>query len=509
MKTIDIEVPAKLARSQQSIEAIDPATRDVIGSVSVTQAALIPDMIARARAAQDRWNCLPFVEKAKPLSALRDLIVKRSSEIAETISRGMGKPLVEALSYDVAMVVEDLSDYIKNGAQYLADEPVEISPNFGPHKKALIRYVPRGVVCVIAPWNFPFELAMTPAVTALAAGNAVIVKPTSAVPLLGEVMERLFNDAFKDYPGLAQVVHGPGALGSVVATSPGVDFVAFTGSTAVGRKLQAALGPLLRPSLMELGGCDPLIVCDDANLERAANATVFGRFSNNGQICAAVKRVYVQASVAQEYLERVLAHVRNIKVGPYTDTSSDVGPLANNRGDKILRELLQDALDKGAKLETGGLPEPGNGWYWKPTVLTNVNSSMRLMKEEAFGPILPIQAVKDDDEAIALANDTEYGLDAYVFSRDLNRAHAIANRLKAGSVDINEVIVNYTMPSLPFGGVKQSGINRYHGKIGLRMFTDYKGMVIDDGTGDSEPYWFPYTQAKLDHARSQFTGTRH
>ena len=218
------------------------------------------------------------------------------------------------------------------------------------------------------------------------------------------------------------MVHGPGALGSVVAISPGVDFVAFTGSTAVGRKLQATLAPLLRPSLMELGGCDPLIVCDDANLERAANATVFGRFSNNGQICAAVKRVYVHASVAESYLEKVLARVRKIKVGPYTDSSSDVGPLANNRGDKILRELLQDALDRGAKLETGGLPERVNDWYWKPTVLTNVNSSMRLMKEETFGPILPIQVVKDDEEAIALANDTEYGLDAYVFSSDLKRA---------------------------------------------------------------------------------------
>ena len=511
MKTIDIEASGKptpeLAGSkQQFIEAIDPATREVIGSVAITRESLVPEIVGRARKAQDLWSRLPFAERAKSLSVLRDLIVQRSPEIAETISRGMGKPLVEALSYDVAMVVEDLSDYIKRGAEYLADEPAEISAAFGPHKKALIRYAPRGVVCVIAPWNFPFELAMTPAVTALAAGNAVIVKPTSAVPLLGEVIERLFNDAFKDHPGLAQVVHGPGALGSVVATSPGVDFVAFTGSTMVGRKLQAALGPLLRPSLMELGGCDPLIVCDDANLERAANATVFGRFSNNGQICAAVKRVYVQASVAQEYVEKVLAHVRKIKVGPYTDSSSDVGPLANNRGDKILRELLQDALGKGAKLEIGGLPEPGNGGYWEPTVLTNANSSMRLMKEEAFGPILPIQIVKDDDEAITLANDTEYGLDAYVFSSDLERAQAIANRLKAGSVDINEVIVNYTMPSLPFGGVKQSGINRYHGKIGLRMFTDYKGMVIDDGTSDSEPYWFPYTQAKLDNAKKQFAG---
>ena len=203
-------------------------------------------------------------------------------------------------------------------------------------------------------------------------------------------------------------------------------------------------------------------------------------------------------------LEKVLARVRKIKVGPYTDSSSDVGPLANNRGDKILRELLQDALDRGAKLETGGLPERVNDWSWKPTVLTNVNSSMRLMKEETFGPILPIQVVKDDEEAIALANDTEYGLDAYVFSSDLKRAHGIANRLKAGSVDINEVVVNYTMPSLPFGGVKQSGINRYHGKIGLRMCTDYKGMVVDDGTADTEPYWFPYTEAKLDSARKQF-----
>lgn len=491
---------------QQVIEAINPATRELIGTVPITQEAGIKHIIARARMAQRAWGHLPFEDRAKALVVLRDLIVKRAPEIADTISRGMGKPLIEALSYDVAMVVEDLSDYIKHGAEYLADEPVEISATFGKHKNALIRYAPRGVVCVIAPWNFPFELAMTPAVTALAAGNAVIVKPTSAVPLLGQIIERLFDDAFKDYPGLAQVVHGPGKLGSAVATAEGVDFVVFTGSTPVGRKLQAALAPLLRPSLLELGGCDPVIICDDANLERAANATVFGRFSNNGQICAAVKRVYVQATVAERFVDKVIAHVRAIKVGPPTDASTDVGPLANNRGTKTLRELLQDALDKGAKLEVGGFPAPDTGFYWPPTVLTNVNSSMRLMTEEAFGPILPIQVVKDDEEAITLANDTEYGLDAYVFSSDLKRAHRIANRLKAGSVDINEVIVNYTMPTLPFGGVKQSGINRYHGKIGLRMFTDYKGMVIDDGTADTEPYWFPYTQAKLENAQKQFAG---
>jgi len=506
-----LKAPQTAARTRpasgpKSIVATNPATRAVIGRVRVTPQSRIPAIVARARQAQAQWGALTFAQRTKSLRVLRDLIRQRAPEIAGTISRGMGKPVLEALSYDVAMVVDDLTGYIKHGAEHLADEPVEISPAFGPHKKALIRYVPRGVVCVIAPWNFPFELAMTPAITALAAGNAVIVKPTSAVPLLGKVIARLFRDAFKAHPGLAQVVHGPGALGSVVATAPGVDFVAFTGSTSVGRKLQAALGPLLRPSLMELGGCDPLIVCDDANLERAAAATVFGRFSNNGQVCAAVKRVYVHRRVAQAYLEKVLAQVRALTVGPGTKATTDVGPLANDRGDKLLRALLRDALAKGAKLEVGGLPPPGSGWYWPPTVLSHVNASMRIMTEEAFGPILPVQVVKDDAEAIACANATEYGLDAYVFSQDLKRAHRIANRLKAGSVDINEVIVNYTMPSLPFGGVKQSGINRYHGKIGLRLFTDYKGMVIDDGTGDTEPYWFPYTAAKLAKARRQFTG---
>ena len=494
------------SNDRQFLTAIDPATQQVMGKVRITEESLISGMVARARIGQEAWGRLRFSERRKALSLLRDLIKRRAQEIGETISRGMGKPLIEALSYDVAMVVEDLSGYIEHGSEYLADEPAIISAHFGPHKRALIRYVPRGVVCVIAPWNFPFELAMTPAITALSAGNAVIVKPTSSVPLLGELIESLFDEAFKDHPGIAQVVHGPGSLGSVVATAPGVDFVAFTGSIAVGRKLQAALGPLLRPSLMELGGCDPLIICDDANLERAANATVFGRFSNNGQVCAAVKRVYVHAKIAAAYLEKVLTLVRSVKVGSGSDPTSDVGPLANRRGDQLLRDLLQDALDKGAKLEIGGAPQPENGRFWPPTVLTHVDSSMRLMNEESFGPILPIQVVSDDNEAINLANSTEYGLDAYVFSSDLKRADAIANRLKAGSVNINEVIVNYTMPALPFGGVKQSGINRYHGKIGLRLFTDYKGMVIDDGTQDTEPYWFPYTQAKLDAAQKLFVG---
>ncbi len=488
---------------QQVMRAVDPATFEMIGSVPQIPEAQVPAMVERARKAADAWGLASWEERGRTLAKLRKLIGQRSGEIAGIISRSMGKPVFEALHYDVAMVLDDLTDYIRHAEPYLADEEVKLPVGMEKRKHALIRYAPRGVVCVIAPWNFPFELAMSPAIAALAAGNAVIVKPSSAAPLVGELIEKLFQEAFPDWPGLAQVAHGPGRLGTAIATADGVDFVVFTGSTSVGTKLQSALAPLLRPSLLELGGCDPMIVCADANLERAAAAAVYGRFCNNGQVCAAVKRVYCHETVCRTFLEKLVTRVNLLKLGPGTDPSSDVGPLANDRAVGTLRSLLHDALDKGAKLVAGGFPAIQAGWYWQPTVITNVDHSMRIMKEEAFGPILPVCAVKDDEEAIELANDNPYGLDAYVFTSDMRRAHRIANRLKAGSVDINDVMVNYVIRDIPFGGVKSSGHNRYHGRIGLRLFTEYKGMVIDDGTADTEAEWFPYSEAKRDAAQER------
>lgn len=488
---------------QQVTRAVNPATFEMIGAVPQTPEGLVPTFVERARRAADAWGLAGWEERARTLGKLRTLIADRSTEIAGTISRSMGKPLLEALNFDVGMVLEDLDDYIHHAEHYLADEKVDLPPRMDRHKTALIRYAPRGVVCVISPWNFPFELALSPAIAALAAGNAVILKPTSAAPLVGDLIEKLFAEAFPEWPGLAQVVHGPGRVGTVVATAPGVDFVCFTGSTSVGRELQSRLAPLLRPCLLELGGSDPLIVCADANLERAANATVYGRFCNNGQVCAAVKRVYCHESISRSFIEKVIAKVNVLKLGPCDDPTSDVGPLANDRAISTLRSLLHDALDKGAKLVAGGFPAIQAGWYWQPTVITNVDHSMRIMKEETFGPILPICTVKDDEEAIELANDNDFGLDAYVFTNDMRRAQKIANRLRAGSVDINDVVVNYVIRDIPFGGVKQSGHNRYHGKIGLRLFTDYKGMVIDDGSMDTEPEWFPYTPEKLEQAKER------
>ncbi|BDU73760.1 aldehyde dehydrogenase family protein [Mesoterricola silvestris] len=491
---------------QQVTRAVNPATFEVIGNVPQTPEGLVPTFVERARRAADAWGLAGWEERGRTLGKLRALIAARAQDIAATISRSMGKPLFEALHWDVAMVLEDLDDYLSHGERYLADEKVDLPARMERHKTALVRYAPRGVVCIISPWNFPFELAMAPAVAALAAGNAVILKPTSAAPLVGDFLERLFAEAFQDWPGLAQVIHGPGPVGTAVATAPGVDFVCFTGSTAVGRDLQARLAPLLRPCLLELGGSDPLIVCADANLERAANAAVHGRFANNGQVCAAVKRVYCHESVSRSFVEKVIAKVNLLKLGPWDNPTSDIGPLANDRAISALRSLLHDALDKGAKLVAGGFPAIQAGWYWQPTVITGVDHSMRIMKEETFGPILPICTVKDDEEALELANDNPYGLDAYVFTNDMRRAHRMANRLRAGSVNINDVGVNYAIRDLPFGGVKQSGHGRCHGRAGLRLFTDPKAMVIDDGATDTEPAWFPYDGAKLEQAKERCSG---
>jgi acyl-CoA reductase-like NAD-dependent aldehyde dehydrogenase len=441
----------------QILEAIDPATRVRFGSVFVTSPASIPALVARSRAAALAWRALPAATRATALSGLRELIARQAHEIAETIGRGMGKPLVEALALEVSAVLDALDT--------LAD------PDRTPRS-------PHAVACVIAPVSMPFERAMTPAVLALAAGTAVIVKPSSAVPLVGVLIERLFNAAFAAFPGLAQVVFGSGDLGARLATAAGVESVVFTGSTPVGRELQAALAPLQRPALLDLGGIVAMIVCDDANLERAASAAVFGRFSNNGQDCASINRVYVQRAVVDAFTHKVVRKVWALKRGPCTDPFCAIGPLASGRGLETLRALLQDALDRRASMIAGGFPvhvtgpDHGErrgadrlGWYWPPTVVVNADHSMRVMSEPVFGPILPIQPVDDEGQAIALANDAGCRLDACVFSGDRSRAELIASKLRAGSVAVNDLPGSLARPR--------------------------------SGDRDNEPDWFPYNAARL------------
>jgi len=463
------------------MDAIDPAARESIASVFVTPALEIPALIARARKAGRAWDGLSAAQRAQALTPLRQLIAQQTSAIAETISRSTGKPLLEALAFDVAPVLQTLNECIERSMP--------------------LARTPPPVVCVIAPIGLPFERALSPAILALAAGSAVVVKPASSASLVGALIAQLFHHAFAEFPGLAQVVQGGAQIGSLLATAEDVDCVFFSGSRASAHKLQAALNALRRPAWFEALAVVPLIVCDDANLERAANAAVFGRFCNNGQGGGSVNPVYVQHSVAAEFVHKVVHKVRALKSGPYTDPHCELGPLASGRGLRHLRAVMQDALDHRATVLTGGTPSHvtgsmsakwrgahGQGFYWPPTVFTDVARSTRLIREETFGPILGVTAVHDEREAILLANETSNGFGTCVFSGDRLRARRIATQLRVRLVAVNDVLLKAGAR----GGYWPGARDESGGQPAAAQ-----QVLVGDGDADREPTWFPYSPAKL------------
>ncbi|HTT39412.1 MAG TPA: aldehyde dehydrogenase family protein [Burkholderiales bacterium] len=478
------------------MEAIDPAARKSIASVFVTPALEIPALIARARKAGRVWDALSAGQRAQGLMRLRHLIAQQTDAIAETISRSTGKPLLEALRFDVAAVLHTLDECIGGPVAFLRTPPP--------------------VVCVIAPIGLPFERALSPAILALAAGSAVVVKPASSAALVSVLMARLFEHAFAEFPGLAQVVHGGAQLGSLLATAEDVDCVIFSGSRGSARKLREALEPLRRLASFEPLSVASLIVCDDANLERAANATVFGRYCNNGQGGGSVNRVYVQRAVAAEFVHKVVHKVRALKSGPYTDPHCELGPLASGRGLQHLRGVVQDALDQRAAVLTGGMPPhaagpalggwrgaQGQGFYWPPTVLTDVARSTRLMREETFGPILAVTAVEDEREAIVLANETSQGFGACVFSGDRVRAGRVAAQLHVRLVAVNDLLLKEGAPGGYWQGEQDESAGE--GAAGRRQDATQR-VLVGNGDTDREPTWFPYSPAKLRAAEAALAG---
>ncbi len=487
------------ARDRALLPAVNPATREFIANVFATLPAQIPTLVARAQDAGRAWAASPIATRRAALRRLHDAIAQRAHEIAETIARGMGKPLIEALWFDVAQVIETLDNCGARASDDLAGEPgTDAERAVGAGTVAPGSGLP--VVLVIAPTSLPFQLAMTPAVRALAVGNAVIIKPSSSVPLVGALIERLFEEVFVEFPGLVQVVHGAGDLGALVATAAGIGVVVFSGSAAIGHKLQAALAPLQRQGVFDLSGINPLIVCDDAHLEHAANAAVFARFSNNGQSGAAVNQIYVQRAVADAFIHKVVHKVRALKSGPYTDPFCELGPLANGGRLEHLRSLLQGALDLRAQLLAGGFPPhvtgrnngerfgaERQGWYWPPTVLTQVTPAMRVMQEEIAGPILPIQVVEEEREAIALANGAKPMRDVHIFSDDRARAERMAAQLESRSVAINGVFVSSAAQPLAAGRKSPPAANA----------NGVESLGGSDLLSENKSLSFPYSAAKL------------
>ncbi len=474
-----------------AIRSIDPATGQVVGHVSATPLPLIAGIVEAARTAQEAWAARPLAERCAMLAKLRGRMLASRDLLADAVVLESGKPRVEALFADIFVSLDTASYYAKQAATLLRSERVPHHSLAAKTKTGKIIYEPLGLVAIISSWNYPLAIPLSQIIPAIAAGNAVVCKTSDFTPRCGEWIQKLFADA--GFPErLVNVVQGGAEVAqSLIAAKP--DKVFFTGSAATGKRVAEACARDLIPSVLELGGKDAMLVLADANLEIAASAAVWGGFTNCGQVCLSVERLYVEAAIAQEFLALVAEKTKKLRVGPGNDPATDIGPLIRPQQVPRMRDLVDDAVNLGAKLLCGGhaLPELGPNFF-APTVLSGVDNAMKLFQEEAFGPILAIQIVENEEEAIAQCNDSEFSLAASVFTGDMARGQRVARRLKAGAVMINDAISYFGIAEAPHGGSKHSGWGRTHGKAGLLEMVQPKYIATEHLRGREKPWWFRY-----------------
>lgn len=465
--------------------------RDPYGGVAGVARTDGPADVARKvhdlRAAQTHWARLPARERVRWLDRFRDWMLDHRALLGESVQRESGKVTHEAWSEII--VVADLINHLGRVAPAaLRDDTPAPHGLLGLSKRLRVQQVPVGVVGVISPWNFPLALALVDVVPALLAGCAVLVKPSEVTPL--SVMRAV--EGWREIgapPVLVCVLGGAGVGAAVVDT---VDFVQFTGSTTTGRAVAVRAAERLVPCSTELGGKDPMIVLDDAHLARAARGAAWGGLSNNGQACVAVERVYVEAAVHDEFVDRLVAEVRRLRQGPDGDVSTMTTPEQLAR----VQRHVEDAVARGARVLVGGRPT-GRGLEFAPTVLVDVDHSMTIMREETFGPVLPVARVADEDEAVALANDSAFGLSASVWTADRSRARAVAERLEVGAVNHNDVMANLLSFAVPQAGWKESGLGtRFGGAAAVRKFCRTRALTEPRVVLGREPNWFPYTRLR-------------
>lgn len=455
-----------------SLPFINPATGQTYGAVTATDPARLPALMAELRTAAKPWGQRTPAERVRVLREFQRVLINARDDISLAIHRSCGKSRQDGL-IELFASVDMLNTYNNHAPAWLKRR--QVSRGLYLFKECFVEPRPYGVVTVIAPWNYPFALSVPPMVAALLAGNAVMLKISEVTPAIGVLVEDLVNRV-PELREVVRVVHGDGRVGAaMIQARP--DYIFFTGSTPTGRKILQTAAEHLIPSTMELGGKDAMLVLDDADVEAAAQWGAWGAFYNAGQTCMSIERVYVVEAVYPRFLEAVIRHTQAMQIGASEDVNSPfhIGPLTDPRQVTIVRAHLEDALARGAQVAHGGR---FNGQYMEPTILTQVDHSMVVMQEETFGPLMPIMAVKDEAEAIRLANDSPFGLSASVWSNDLARARRVADQLQAGSVIINDSICHFAVPMLPFGGQKASGFGRTHGKEGLLQFTQANAYMV-------------------------------
>jgi acyl-CoA reductase-like NAD-dependent aldehyde dehydrogenase len=465
-----------------------PGRGGLLGVVPDLSESEVDALVARARAAQPAWAALGVGERARILGRLRRLLVRRRRQVVDLLQDEGGKPYEDAHT-DLLLVLVWLEHWCRVAPGLLADERIDSASPFAFGRRNVVTYEPLGVVGVIGPWNVPLSLTLGDAVPALLAGNTVVLKPSELTPLSARFAAELFLEAGGP-PDVLLAATGGAETGSALVDR--VDYVHFTGSVATGRLVAQRAAASLTPCSLELGGKDAMLVLDDADLERAARGCVAYALVNSGQICMSVERVYVESGVHDEFVERVVREVKALRQGtPGGPGSVELGAMIHPPQRDVVAEHVGDALRRGARAVVGGLAEDGSACLG-PTVLVDVDHSMTCMREETFGPTIPIMRVDGEDEAVALANDSEYGLTASVWTRDLDRGERLARRLEVGTVTVNDAMVHLAVPEMPMGGWKSSGVGARNGADGLRRFTRRRAIQIPRWSGARELSWFPY-----------------
>jgi acyl-CoA reductase-like NAD-dependent aldehyde dehydrogenase len=477
--------------TQATIISTNPATGEKLAELECASPEGVRDAVRRARKAQPGWRALPVAARVAVLKRFQRVLSEQRVQVATLISREAGKPTVEALTTEILVVLDAAEFCIRTAHSFLRDEPLpHANPAMKTKRGKLVRE-PYGVIGIIAPWNYPFSLPATETLAALVTGNAVVLKPSELTPLVALELQRLLVAAGLD-PNLIQVVIGAGATGGALLESD-IDKVVFTGSVATGKRVAEACAKRLLPAVLELGGKDPMIVLDDADLDVASSGAVWGSMVNAGQTCLSVERCYVQRSVYDEFLELCRKKIEKLRVGEGLASEVEMGPLIHERQLHTVEDQVNDAVARGARLLAGGrrITELGPNFY-APTLLADVTHEMLIMREETFGPALPVAPFDTDDNAVALANDSEFGLAASVWTGNRKRGEAMAARIKAGTVMINDAISGFGIAEAPHGGFKQSGIGRTHGKLGLAEMVQVKYVDVDLLPRMPKVWWYGY-----------------
>jgi succinate-semialdehyde dehydrogenase/glutarate-semialdehyde dehydrogenase len=477
------------------LTVVNPATTEVVATVPATPPDAVPGLVAEAQRAQERWAAAALGERRELLVAVAELLLDRLDEVADTLVAETGKPRLEAFATDLFPAADSVVWAASNAGRVLAPERIRGLQPILRHKRAWLVYEPLGVIAAITPWNFPFSIPLSAAAFAVAAGNAVVLKPSELTPLSGAAVARLFTDAGAP-AGLVQVAQGDGRVGEALSASPLLGKVVFTGSPAAGRSVAAAAGANLVPVTLELGGKDPMLVLDDADLDRAVAGALWGGFVNAGQVCAGVERIYVDRTVYEPFVDGLARRAAQLRPG------DEVGPLISEGQRARVEELVADAVARGAEARAGARAPvmERTGWFYEPTVLVNVPPDARIDREEIFGPVVTVAPVAGDDEAVAAANDSAYGLSASVWTRDPRRAARVGRRLVAGSVWHNDVSYSYGVSQASWGGRKSSGFGRTHSRHGLYDLSAIRFVDRDAGRVPV-PWWYPYEERSIEGFR--------